>query len=224
MILEILLYFFTVSAHATKCLSQASEIEVETGPYFGGKITSENGFCGIKGNPKDPRDVYTMQIDHEKCGSTVNTENLTVETFIVVQENMGILTHSTRRFLVVCTFHPDMLTVRASFSVPGRGGATAVSPDLNSNNGRNARERSFRLVNKSALVLKENDPDRDEGVDSLTEVQQDSNQEIRPSKVTENLLEKTFDEHSTHVQFSRLVADEKHEDIDIEFSQGSYRL
>lgn len=160
-----------------------------------------------------------MQIDHDKCGSMVNHENLTVETFIVVQENMGILTHSTRRFLVLCTFHPDMLTVRASFSVPGRGGATAVSTDMNSND-RNARERSFRLVSKSALVLKENDPDRDEGIDSVTEIKQNGDQEIRPSKVTENLLEKSFDEHNTHIQFSRLIADERHEDLTIDSSQG----
>lgn len=62
------------------------------------------------------------------------------------------------RFVVVCTYQPDTLTVRASFAVPGRGGA-AVVPSEWAETGRSARERQFRLVDKSALVLKENDPD-----------------------------------------------------------------
>lgn len=87
-----------VSAHATKCLPQASEIEVETGPYFGGRIVAEGGVdCGVDGDPLSEKDRYTMRIDHEKCGSKVNQDTLTVETFITVQENLGIFTHSTRR-------------------------------------------------------------------------------------------------------------------------------
>lgn len=100
-----------------------------------------------------------MIIDHKKCGSHINYENLTVETFITVQENLGIFTHSTRRFLVICTYQPDTLTVRASFAVPGKGGASPLPADWDST-GRNGRERQFRMVGKNSLVLKENDPDR----------------------------------------------------------------
>lgn len=89
---------FAVSAHATKCLPHASEIEVETGPYFGGRIVSEGGNdCGVDGDPLSEQDRYVMRIDHDKCGSKVNHDTLTVETFITVQENIGIFTHSTRR-------------------------------------------------------------------------------------------------------------------------------
>lgn len=58
----------------------------------------------------------------------------------------------------MCTYHPDTLTVRASFSVPGRGGVvgsgSAISPS-EWDNDRNARNRKFKMVGKSALVLKE---------------------------------------------------------------------
>lgn len=106
----------------------------------------------------DERDTYTMKIEHDKCGSNVNHEALSVETFITVQENLGILTHSTRRFMVVCTFQPDTLTVRAKLALPGRGSSSRMSSEwwaADSTNGRSARERQFRMVNKTALVLKD---------------------------------------------------------------------
>jgi len=81
----------------TSCLPHASEIEVETGPYFGGRIVVDGGNCGIKGDASDAADKYTMRIDHKECGSLVKPETNTVETFITVQENLGIFTHSTRR-------------------------------------------------------------------------------------------------------------------------------
>lgn len=143
------------SAIATKCLPNESEISIETGPFFSGRIISENGECGIKGNAKDKRESYTMRIDHEKCGSQVSHDDLTVETYITVQENSGILTHSTRRFLVVCTFQPDTLTVRARLALPSKGGASVMDEDLWPERERGARERQFRMVDKSALVLKE---------------------------------------------------------------------
>lgn len=156
-------FFFSLSlcivaAHATKCLPDVSEIEVETGPYFGGKIVAENNNCFIQGNPLDDRSSYSMKIEHDKCGSHVNHETLTVETFITVQENLGILTHSTRRFMVVCTFQPDTLTVRARLALPGRGGVEPMmGTDWWPENGRSARERQFKMVNKTALILKESD-------------------------------------------------------------------
>ncbi|KAL7041067.1 hypothetical protein ACKWTF_000613 [Chironomus riparius] len=142
------------SAIATKCLPNESEILVETGPYFGGKIASENGICGIQGNAKDPKETYAMRIDHERCGSTVSHEDLTVDTYITVQENSGILTHSTRRFLVVCTFQPDTLTVRARLALPGKGDVV-VEEDSWSDRERTSRNRQFKMVDKSALILKE---------------------------------------------------------------------
>lgn len=57
------------------------------------------------------------------------------------------------RFVVVCTYQPDTLTIRASFSVPGRG-AAAVSSDWEESD-RSGRQRKFRMVGKSSLVLKE---------------------------------------------------------------------
>lgn len=143
------------SAVATKCLPNESEILIETGPNFGGKIASENGKCAIDGNTEDGRDSYTMRIDHEKCGSQVSHDDLTVETYITVQENSGLLTHSTRRFLVICTFQPETLMVRARLALPSKGGASAIADDSWPEQGRGARERQFNMVDKSSLILKE---------------------------------------------------------------------
>lgn len=114
--------------------------------------------CGIQGDETSANDRYVMRIDHRRCGSQVDHEQLTVRTFITVQENLGIFTHSTRRFLVVCSYQPDTLTVRASFSVPGK--ASAIAADALSDgdaaaSDRSGRQRKFRMVGKDALVLKE---------------------------------------------------------------------
>lgn len=143
------------SAIATKCLPNESEILIETGPNFGGRIASENGECGIDGNARDARESYTLRIDHEKCGSQVSHDDLTVETYITVQENSGILTHSTRRFLVVCTFQPDTLTVRARLALPNKGESSVMDQESWPERERGARERQFKMVDKSALILKE---------------------------------------------------------------------
>ncbi|XP_065357815.1 uncharacterized protein LOC135951981 [Calliphora vicina] len=151
------------SAQATRCLPTASEIEVETGPHFGGKIVVDGGNCGIKGDPNDLKDKYVMRIDHKACGSMVKPETNTVETFITVQENLGIFTHSTRRFVVVCSYQSGLQTVRASFSVPGRGGASAVQQDHYDEEERMGRGlKPMRYVDKSGLVLKETDTDTTE--------------------------------------------------------------
>ncbi|XP_058453943.1 uncharacterized protein LOC131431965 [Malaya genurostris] len=156
------------SAHATQCLPHASEIEVETGPHFGGRIGSENGQCSLQGDASSPQESYVLRIDHEKCGSRVSPSDLTVETYITVQENLGILTHSTRRFVVVCTFQPDTLTVRARLALPGKGkgGASpvAMSEWWPTNSGRNGRVRQFNMVDKSGLVLKTSDEEEVEDV------------------------------------------------------------
>lgn len=81
--------------------------------------------CSVEGDANSSRDTYTLRIDHEECGSSVNES--TVATFIIVQENLPILTHSTRRFLVLCTFQPDTLTVRAGINLPtGHSGSSQI--------------------------------------------------------------------------------------------------
>ncbi|XP_058979945.1 uncharacterized protein LOC101900435 [Musca domestica] len=158
------------SAQATRCLPNASEIEVETGPNFGGKIVVDGGNCGVKGNPNDVKDKYVMRIDHKACGSMVKPETNTVETFITVQENLGIFTHSTRRFVVVCSYQSGMQTVRASFSVPGRGGAVAAAHESIEEEERMGRGlKPFRFVDKSELILKENDVDTEEAATQSSE-------------------------------------------------------
>ncbi|CAF4757108.1 unnamed protein product [Pieris macdunnoughi] len=83
------------SARATQCLPHASEVEVSTGPA---------------------QDAYILRIHHDECGSDVN--ETTVATYVIVQENLPILTHSTRRFLVLCSYKPETLTVRAGINLP----------------------------------------------------------------------------------------------------------
>ncbi|XP_055593776.1 uncharacterized protein LOC129744976 [Uranotaenia lowii] len=157
------------SAHATQCLPHASEIEVQTGPYFGGRIGSENGVCGIQGDQNSPQESYIMRIDHDECGSRVNPADLTVESYITVQENLGILTHSTRRFVVVCTFQPDTLTVRARLALPGKGKGGAAPVPMSEwwptgASGRNGRVRQFKMVDKTSLVLKGSDEEEVEDI------------------------------------------------------------
>jgi hypothetical protein len=185
------------SAEATKCLPNESEIEVMTGPYFSGKIASENGECEIQGNPKDDSEIYVMRIDHEKCGSVVSNDDLTVETYITVQENSGILTHSTRRFLVVCTFQPDTLTVRARLALPSKNGDAVpddeqVWPADRERSSRN-RQLHFKMVDKSALILKESSEHSVENaigdVENLTEKILAKEKEI-PQKQTSSATEK----------------------------------
>ncbi|XP_063239711.1 uncharacterized protein LOC134540745 [Bacillus rossius redtenbacheri] len=109
------------SAKATQCLPRASEVEVLTGPHFGGRIAVEasggDERCAVDGDPRSARDTYLLRIDHEACGAHVN--ETAVAAFVLVQESLTILTHSTRRFLVLCTFQPETLTVRAGINMPG---------------------------------------------------------------------------------------------------------
>lgn len=71
------------------------------------------------------------------------------------------------RFLVVCSYQPDTLTVRASFAVPGQGSADALEPDW-AQSDRSARQRKFRMVGKDSLVV------RDSAEAILSEVQEKS--------------------------------------------------
>ncbi|XP_071448358.1 uncharacterized protein [Hetaerina americana] len=151
------------SAKATLCLPQFSEVEVETGPYFGGRIAVEGvddsipddslvqnatddpdtkerkdslrtgkrkkqrrGRCWVDGDPESPKTTYILRIEHgmeDACGGgSVSAINETaVSAFVMVQESRSILTHSARRFLVLCSYQPGTLTVRAGIQLPSSG-------------------------------------------------------------------------------------------------------
>ncbi|XP_026464354.1 uncharacterized protein LOC113366927 [Ctenocephalides felis] len=173
------------SARATQCLPLESVVEVSTGPHFGGRISVEpsdaqldespvNPDCTINGDPADTRESYTLRIDHTKCGSRVN--ETTVATFIIVQENLPILTHSTRRFLVLCTFQPEVLTVRAGMNLPPRypgvGLAETDSPTRRQNNAR-----SLLSKGRAQLVLKSDYDDWTNSDDNITIVKKDKKQQ-----------------------------------------------
>ncbi|XP_037798552.1 uncharacterized protein LOC119593666 isoform X2 [Penaeus monodon] len=107
------------SARATHCLANSSVVEVDTGPKFGGKISvegSEDPRCITQGDATSGKTSYLLEIEHDVCGSEV--QNTSVLTFIIVQENLPILTHSTRRFLVKCNYVPETFTVRAGVNLP----------------------------------------------------------------------------------------------------------
>ncbi|XP_018322435.1 uncharacterized protein LOC108735106 [Agrilus planipennis] len=151
------------SARATQCLPHASVIEVSTGPYFGGRIAVEAADgerCALDGEPNSPRDVYTLRINHTECGSKVN--ETTVATYVIVQENLPILTHSTRRFLVLCTYQPETLTVRAGINLPssqkGRGKSDALAVEDDGNMRRGRFLRPPKLQTPAALVNEEEEP------------------------------------------------------------------
>lgn len=173
------------SATASKCLPNESEIVVETGPNFTGRISSENGKCFVDGNSNEDTNSYTLHIDHEECGSKISHDDLTVETFITVQENSGILTHSSRKFMVVCTFQPDTLTVRARLALPKKGEANVVEDDFWIDRGRSARRQKWQMVDKSALVLKESSgPESSEAIPSIDEVHYESMNDLPGNEKT----------------------------------------
>jgi len=133
------------SARATGCRRDTTEVLLETGPHFGGKISAEGreSNCFIKGNEASSNSSYSFTIDHKECGSSMNKTS--VWTYVVVQENLPILTHSTRRFLVLCHFTmPEVFKVTAGFNLPGgnsRGvGSGSLQPvdisELGSREGR----------------------------------------------------------------------------------------
>lgn len=61
-------------AEATKCLSDVSEVVVNTGRYFGGRISVENSAdprCNLLGNKSSEQTSYLFRIDHDICDSKV---------------------------------------------------------------------------------------------------------------------------------------------------------
>jgi len=72
---------------------------------------SQDASCATAGKSKDPISKYRLNINHSVCGSKMVNDS--VRTYILVQENLPILTHSTRRFMVVCHYIPEAFTVSA---------------------------------------------------------------------------------------------------------------
>jgi hypothetical protein len=108
------------SAQTSRCLANTSDVIVNTGPYFSGKIAVEDAFdnrCSVYGNRSSTQNVYTLTILHDVCGSKI-INNSRIETMVMVHENREILTHNSRRFLVVCNFVPETFTLTASVAVP----------------------------------------------------------------------------------------------------------
>nr|CAH7747089.1 unnamed protein product [Callosobruchus chinensis] len=158
----------TKGSKATQCLPEASEISVSTGPYFGGRIAVEAADgerCAVDGEPGSPKDTYTLRINHAECGSQVN--ETTVATFVLVQENLPILTHSTRRFLVLCSYQPETLTVRAGISLPTNNHSShhhgkvqaQISPYDGEDNFVSRRSRTGRVLQKPEALVKEKTPE-----------------------------------------------------------------
>jgi len=63
-----------VSAQTSRCLANTSDVIVNTGPYFSGKIAVEDAFdnrCSVYGNRSSTQSVYTLTILHDVCGSKI---------------------------------------------------------------------------------------------------------------------------------------------------------
>lgn len=160
------------SARAISCLTNSTQVEVETGPYFGGKISVEGSLdaaCATHGDAKNPTTKYRLDISHALCGSKLLNDS--VRTYILVQENLPILTHSTRRFMVVCHYIPEAFTVSAGVSLPEEAGPASLVPVDQSINEVDPSELfdftndlfSSRLTSRTGKSLKLQQEDEDPG-------------------------------------------------------------
>lgn len=201
------------AATATKCLQDESELVVETGPNFSGFITTENGVCSMDGDPAASQSAYTLHIDHKKCGSKINYDDFTVTTMVTVQENSGILTHSSKKFIVKCTFQPDTLTVRARLALPRKNGEVDVvaDDDFPFDKSRNARHQKWFMVDKSALIRKEEYDDSANMINkfpndlqSLPQTKFATTEEEFQYKDASPLLKYTATEHDDHLEFPKI--------------------
>lgn len=65
-------------AEATKCLADVSEVVINTGRYFGGRISVEHSSdprCSLVGNKTSDQSSYMFRIDHELCNSKIVVSN-----------------------------------------------------------------------------------------------------------------------------------------------------
>lgn len=61
-------------AEATKCLADVSEVVINTGKYFGGRISVEDSSdsrCHLIGNKSSEQTSYLFRIDHHICDSKI---------------------------------------------------------------------------------------------------------------------------------------------------------
>lgn len=64
----------SVSGKTLRCLGNASEVAVNTGPFFNGRISVEGASdesCSVSGNHTSSLRIYTMTINHLLCGSKI---------------------------------------------------------------------------------------------------------------------------------------------------------
>lgn len=99
----------------------------------------------------------------------------------------------------MCSYQPDTLTVRASFSVPSKSGVLSVNENLTD---RESRGRHFKMVGKESLLLQKDLSD--EQVDKTRNTISGFNGDVSE-------VRKGTNEHETHKQrnatFDRLVYD-----------------
>lgn len=176
------------SAATSRCLANTSDVVVNTGPYFSGKIAVEDAYdnrCSVYGNRSSSQNVYTLTILHDVCGSKI-INNSRIETMVMVHENKEILTHNSRRFLVVCNFVPETFTLTASVAVPTH---------LLKRKHKTEENQSHSLDN-NVIPSK---PNTNTKTESETEINERSNDIF------------TFDHYKQHnVRDSRMLAHEEH--------------
>lgn len=113
---------------ATKCQKDQTSVLVETGPYFGGSISIEPYFkddinkvvnkCSLRGDKTSNKSTYLYTFQHDACVGIVKNGNSSIETTLIVQENWPILTASTKRFRIACSFKTSEFTVQAGLQMP----------------------------------------------------------------------------------------------------------
>lgn len=67
------------AAEATKCLADVTEVVINTGRYFGGRISVEDSLdprCSLLGNKSSEQSSYLFRIDHQICNSKVMVSSI----------------------------------------------------------------------------------------------------------------------------------------------------
>lgn len=167
------------TAFASECLSNSSNVVVQTGRYFGGKISIEDKFgdpkCSLLGNKTSDQSAYEFRIDYDTCGSKLIDGNR-IESMILVHENKNILTHNSARFLVVCNFVPQTsFTVRASISMPSH--KAKIDRIDSKDTGTNVKPTGETTAHQTVFV---------------------GNEQTQNEILDSNSFKKTFNEFDTH--------------------------
>uniref|UniRef100_T1J5K5 Fibronectin type-III domain-containing protein n=1 Tax=Strigamia maritima TaxID=126957 RepID=T1J5K5_STRMM len=117
-------------ARVARCLPEFTEVLVDTGPFFRGRIEVEGANdmrCHIKGEAKSPRTQYVFIISHDLCASRQSGQF--VQSIIIANESPTLITQSSRRFNLICDLLPDPFTlqtiVNLTDSAPVRDAAQA---------------------------------------------------------------------------------------------------